>query len=102
MKIFGKEIRFLLSMKARFQIDEIDKSTPTMQHIIKTAVIMSEAYNERKRFLGEEPCDAITEDELMLINPGEFDALCAEINAATTEGMKVTVEAESGKKKQGK
>ena len=101
MKIFGKEYRFLFSVEARFECSEIDESLPVDHRVIKSAVILSRAYEKRQKFIDKSYVanEPLTEEMLMMLSPGEFSELCDEIGASTKEGLKTTVEVAKGKKK---
>ena len=101
MEVFGHKMGLLFSVKARYEIAELDENMSIDIRAVKTALIMNRAYEARKKlqYPGYNVEHEFTEEELMLLNPGEFEQLCDEISAATTEGTKTTVEAEQGKKK---
>lgn len=104
MKLFGREVKFLFSMDARFRINEIDKDASDDERLVKTALIMANAYDNRQKFLDPkyENKKPLTEEEIKMLNPGEWGELCEAISDATLEGLKVSVEVEGGKKKEDK
>lgn len=101
MKIFGREYRFLFSVEAKFEVGELDKGLSTDMIVVKSAVILSKAYEKRQKFINKDyqEKEPLTEEMLLMLTPGEFGELCDEVTAATQEGLNTTVEAEPGKKK---
>jgi len=101
MEIFGRQVNFLFSMDARFRIQELGELNDD-ERLLKTAIIMANAYDERQKFLDPkyENKKPLTEHEIKMLNPGEWSELCDAIGNATVEGLKVSVEVEGGKKKE--
>lgn len=100
MQIFGREVRFMFTVEARFEINALSPDLNDDERLVETAIIMNKAYNERQRFLNKEyhAKEPLEKEEIMKMTPGEWSALCDELAAATTEGMHTTVEVENKKK----
>lgn len=101
MEIYGRKIGLLFSVGAKYEIGQLDNAMDNFMRTVKTAVIMSKAYEQSQKYKNKDyNTRPLTEGEVLSLSDVEFVQLCDEVSAAFTSGNNITVEAEESKKKE--
>lgn len=101
MQLFGKDVNFFLSTGAKIDMAELGEDLGTYSRILKTAVILSKEYENRKALdnPGYEK-NPLTDEEARCLSNEEFNQVVEEMNKAFEAGGLRTVETEEDKKKE--